>query len=255
MMTDELTRSYPLSNERGRDVRAGHLRGWGLEFGDLSTSIQSDHVWQLALKLAVERGTLLPVAKLANIYLILKYAVPRTGALNVIEFGSFKGGCAVFMATLLREWGREGKVLALDTYEGMPKTDATLDLHSEGDFRDCDEAGLRKFIADNNLSSQVELAKGLFDQTLPGIIASGMKFALAHCDCDIYSGVKYVCCEVDKYLIEGGHMVFDDPLFGSCLGAFTAVEEELIQDRRLYAEQVYPHLVYRLPPLPVDPVG
>jgi hypothetical protein len=46
---------------------------------------------------------------------------------------------------------------------------------------------------------------------------------------------------------EGGYIVFDDPLFGSCLGAFQAVEELLIRRDGHSAEQVYPHLLYRYP--------
>src|SRR5258706_3885600 len=250
MLDRELTGSYPLSVERGRDIRAGHLRGWGIEFGKIiESTISVDPIWQKALAAATRRGTLLPPAKLANLYLILRYAIPQQGPVNVIEFGSFKGGAAVFFATLLQELGREGKVLALDTFEGMPKTDSTLDLHSEGDFKDCDFPGLINFVKTEGLSGRLELVKGRFEQTLPGILAGGTRFVLIHCDCDIYSGVKYVCQKADQLLVPGGHLVFDDPLYGSCLGAFTAVEEELIQTRRLHAEQVFPHLVYRIPAL------
>ena len=45
------------------------------------------------------------------------------------------------------------------------------------------------------------------------------------------------------------HVVFDDPLHGSCLGAFDAVQELMIRELDLTAEQVYPHLVFRCPPL------
>ncbi|MGC8908947.1 MAG: hypothetical protein ACP5M0_16110 [Desulfomonilaceae bacterium] len=44
-------------------------------------------------------------------------------------------------------------------------------------------------------------------------------------------------------------MIFDDPLYGSCLGAFEAVEELVIRNDGLHAEQAFPHLVYRYSPL------
>lgn len=47
----------------------------------------------------------------------------------------------------------------------------------------------------------------------------------------------------------GAHIVFDDPLHGSCLGAFDAVQELLIRELGLTAEQGYPHLVFRYPAL------
>lgn len=250
MFEPALTDPYPLSVERGRDIRAGHLRGWGIEYGNIiEKAIAQDPAWQKAIDAASRRGTLLTAPKLANLYLILRYAVPREGPVNVIEFGSYRGGGAVFFATLLRELGRAGNVLALDTFEGMPKTDAKMDLHGEGDFKECDFPGLVSFVKAEGLDDRVEFVKGRFEQTLPDIVARGMRFALIHCDCDIYSGVKYTCQNAEQLLIPGGHLVFDDPLHGSCLGAFAAVEEELIQERRLYAEQVHPHLVYRVPAL------
>ena len=250
MLDHKLTGSYPIEVFHGRDIRAGHLRGWGLEFGNIVDSdLCRDSVWQIAVAAARARGSLLTQAKLANLYLILRYAVPQDSPLNVIEFGSFKGGGAVFCATVIRELKREGRVFALDTFEGMPQTDSTMDLHSEGDFKDCDLFGLIEYIKAQKLSNNIELVKGRFEKTLPRILLSGIKFAVIHCDCDIYSGVKYVCQNAEDLLVNAGHLIFDDPLHGSCLGAFTAVEEELIQARRMHAEQVYPHLVFRVPPL------
>jgi hypothetical protein len=46
------------------------------------------------------------------------------------------------------------------------------------------------------------------------------------------------------------NFVFDDPLVSSCLGAFEVIESLVIRRDGLYAEQVYPHLVYRTPAAP-----
>lgn len=238
--------TYPLEADRGRDVRAGNLRGWALEYTDIVTSrLQQDEAWQQAVQAATERGSLLNRAKMANLYLLLKYAIPAHGPVNIIEFGSYRGGGIAFFATLLRALGRRGAVYAMDTFEGMPTTDGKLDLHGAGDFNDCDFEGLQAWLKTHELDDRVELVKGRFEDTLPGILRSGMHFSLVHCDCDIYSGVKYVCQTAQQLLVPGGHLVFDDPLHGSCLGAFLAIEEELIQERRMHAEQVFPHLVYR----------
>jgi hypothetical protein len=69
--------------------------------------------------------------------------------------------------------------------------------------------------------------------------------ALVHVDCDIYEPIKYLLRACEPYYESGGYLVFDDPLFSSCIGAFDAMAEDLIRERGLLPEQVYPHLVFR----------
>jgi predicted O-methyltransferase YrrM len=235
---------------RQRDIRAGYLRGCALEFGlnTVAARLDPDPIWSRALALAKARGTLLPFSKLANLYLILRYAI--IGERNVIEFGSFRGGSALFMASILRDIGGRSKVFALDTFEGMPPTDLTRDTHREGEFADCDIAGLEALAAREGLRDHLVTVAGRFENTLPGLLAKGTRFALAHVDCDIYSGVKYATQTVKAAMQPGGYIVFDDALTGSCLGAFDAVAETLIQQDQLLPEQVFPHLVFRYRPLP-----
>jgi macrocin-O-methyltransferase TylF-like protien len=241
-------KNYPLEVHAGRDVGAGHLRGWGLEYSDLYAQLQADPVFQTAYEAALARGTLLTPHKLANLYLIIRYAMAEEAG-DIYEFGSFRGGSAVFMGAILRELRRSAKVYAFDTYEGMPETDPTRDLHCVGDFRDAGYAELLGYIKSQDLEGHVETVRGLFDETLPSILARGGKVGLSHVDCDIYEPIKYVVRTTLPAMSGGSHVVFDDPLHGSCLGAFDAVEELLIRELDLTAEQVYPHLVFRYPPL------
>ena len=81
------------------------------------------------------------------------------------------------------------------------------------------------------------------------VVAVGRRIALAHIDCDIYDGVLYGIQASRPHMVPDGYFVFDDPLHGSCLGAMQAIEETLLQEDRLFAEQMYPHPVYRYPPL------
>lgn len=241
-----VTQYYPLQMKDGRDVRSGHLRGWALEYADIQKQlIEPDPHWIKASGLARKRGTLMSEVKMANLFLIIKYALRGVEPLNIIEFGSYRGGGAVFFSALLEVLGRPGTVHALDTFGGMPATNPDMDLHGEGDFNDCDLPGLRKFLAAEGLAHRVELHQGLFVETLPGIEAAGTKFGLMHCDCDIYEGVLYSCERHVKFMLPEGFLVFDDPLHGSCLGAFAAIEEVLISNMGLRAEQVFPQLVYR----------
>lgn len=242
--------SYPLQVSNGRDIGAGHTRGCWLEFSGLATALtQDDPIFVEAMRAASARGTLLSANKLANLYLILRYAMPDPRA-HIFEFGSYMGGSAVFMATALKLLKREARVFAFDTFEGMPETDPVRDLHRAGDFADSKFDGLVQYIADNDLRTHITLVKGRFDETLPGILAQEQQGpGLLHIDCDIYEPIKYVIRTCLPRLGAGSHIVLDDPLHGSCLGAFDAVQELLIRELDLTAEQAYPHLVFRYPSL------
>jgi hypothetical protein len=245
--------SYPIEAHAGRDIGAGHLRGWGLEYGPVYEQVAADPVFIAAYQAAVDRGTLLTPHKLANLYLIIRYAMREDGG-DIYEFGSFRGGSAVFMATILRRLNRSAKVFAFDTYEGMPETDLTRDLHRAGDFTDTGYRELLGYIAAQGLEPHVETVRGRFDETLPGILARGGRVGLSHIDCDIYEPIKFVVRTAAPAMVPASHIVFDDPLHGSCLGAFDAVQELLIREMNLTAEQAYPHLVFRCSPLDSPPI-
>lgn len=235
--------------DRGRAIELGHLRGWGLEYGSLKQEIAAQPDYMEALALAHSRGSLLTPAKLMNLYLMLKFGLPMLEAGDIVEFGSYKGGSAIFMASLLRSMGATRHVYALDTYAGMPQTDAVRDLHRKGDFIDTDIDDFRRGIAAAGLGEWVTPVQGVFSDTFPTLLAPDGKIALAHVDCDIYDGVKYAVEVSRPRMVKDGYVVFDDPLHGSCLGAMQAIEETLLHEDRLFAEQMYPHPVYRYPPL------
>lgn len=246
---------YPVAPQGGRDIGAGHLRGWGLEFGELlETRIVRDPLYQEALQAASDRRTLLTAYKLANLYLIVRYGLQRIDG-DIHEFGSFSGGSAVFMATLLKRLGRSAKVYAYDTFEGMPETDPVRDMHQRGDFADAGYAQLLEYVATTGLDTHLETVKGRFDQTLPAMLARVGPIALAHVDCDIYEAIRYTVRTCRPKMAGGAYLVFDDPLHGSCLGAFDAVQEVVIREWGWTAEQAYPHLVFRAPGVEAGSAG
>lgn len=216
-----------------------------MEFaGLLETYIRQDPLYQKAIDFSLKRGTLLPEHRRANLYLIIRYALGSSRG-DIFEFGSFRGGSAVFMASLLRDLGRATKVYAFDTFQGMPKIDPNHDLHREGDFQDADLPGLQKFVAENDLEKHLFPIPGRFEKTLPPLLNKNTIMSLVHVDCDIYEPIKYVLSTCRPYIETGGYLVLDDPLTSSCIGAFDAAAEELIMRQSLLPEQVYPHLVFR----------
>lgn len=226
----------------GRSARDGYQRGWGLMHAGLAEKVAADPLYRAAVE-ASGGWSLMVEAKRMNLFLILTAFSDRLDGRDVIEFGSYRGGNALFMAHVMKALAPKAKVYACDTYAGMPATDAERDLHGAGDFSEASYEALAKRRDKLKLKNLV-IVKGLFQDTFPGIAKSKPRFGLAHIDCDIYSGVKYAQDEVWPFMAKGGYVVYDDADAPSCIGATEAVEE-LVMERRLHSEQVWPHWVFR----------
>jgi len=128
-----------------RSPRDGYARGWGLEYGGLREAVLADPLYAEALRLAEGRTIQARDCRL-NLFLILKYFFPpllehsRPG--SIVEFGSYRGGCAIFLAALCELLKLDVRVFGLDTFAGMPPTDKTIDAHFAGNFSDVDLAEL-----------------------------------------------------------------------------------------------------------------
>lgn len=225
---------------KGRAPDDGYRRGWGLQYGDIQSLIEQDDLFQKCISLPTIQP-FLDHSKKCNLFLLLSQYVPLLEDKNVVEFGSFKGGTAIFMSLILREICPEAKVFALDTFEGMPTTDKDVDAHNAGDFSEANLDELRKEISRLNLTNLIPM-KGFFQDTFPSI--SHVKFGLAHLDADIYSSIKYAQDAVWPSMTRGGYIVYDDATISSCIGATEAVEE-LIMERKVHSEQIWPHFVFR----------
>jgi SAM-dependent methyltransferase len=234
---------------KGRNPYEGYLRGAGLQFGNVKDLCVADPDFRKGFELARER-TIVDPYKLMNIYMLFRFFLPKLSEQGAIaEFGCYKGGSCIFMAFLAKRFLGGAKVFGFDTFRGMPPTDRAADLHKAGDFSDVNLPELREYVQRMGLDN-LTFIEGVFDQTLPKTKSEMGKLGLMHIDCDIYEAVGYCYDAAKDLLVPGGYVVFDDPLTASCLGAFEAVEESLVRGDSLSAEQVFPHLVYRYPPLP-----
>jgi SAM-dependent methyltransferase len=204
-----------------------------------------DSDFQAAYDFAASR-TIVTEDKLANIFLLIKYYSPRLPFGHIVEYGSFKGGSAVFMAALAQKFLPNAQVFAFDTFSGMPETDKAIDLHNIGDFREVDLNGLRKYVEQIGLQN-LHFVQGRFEETARPVLQEIQQVTLCHIDCDIRSAIEAAYEATRPYMIPGGYWVFDDPLQPTCLGATEAVEDLLVRRDGLNAEQVYPHLVFRQP--------
>lgn len=177
-----------------------------------------------------------------NLYLLIRDQLRGLESQNIVEFGSYRGGSVLFMATLLKGWFPQARIFTLDTFEGMPETSPKHDQHKLGDFANADLDGFKARAAECGLDNIVYV-KGRIEQTFPELAAQ-YRFGLAHIDVDIYEAVRFAQDAVWPVLVPGGYLVYDDPDHWACLGAAKAAEEFKIE-RQITSEQVWPHWVLK----------
>lgn len=228
---------------KGRCLKDGYTRGIGLRFGDIKEPLLRDKLFNEAYDAAKGR-TIVGLERLMNLYLIIRFYLNKVPSGHIVEFGSYKGGSAIFMAYIAKQLYPDMKVYALDTFAGMPQTDSKKDIHSNGDFKDTCYDDLVEYKNSLNLDN-LEIVKGLFQDTTEYILKEAKNIALTHIDCDIYSAVQYSYDTIKKYLVNEGYIIFDDATAATCIGATEAVEDLLIRRDGLNSEQIYPHFVFR----------
>lgn len=231
----------------GRTPYDGYLRGCGIQYGNVPQLCRADPTFRAANALANNR-TLVTPQNLMNLFLLLKFHLPTLAHGHIAEFGSYKGGSALFLAAAAKALLPNTHVYAFDTYAGMPPTDRAVDLHTAGEFGDVNLDELRATAAAAGLDN-LHFIQGPFEETAAPTLAKAGPIALTHIDCDIHSAICTAYDATKPHMVPGSYVVFDDPLVASCLGAFEAVESLLIQRDRLHAEQIHPHMVFRYPPL------
>jgi Macrocin-O-methyltransferase (TylF) len=229
----------------GRNLKDGYIRGCGLQFGNIANLCAADPLFVRAYALTKGR-TAVTDNNLLNLFLLIKFYLPRLPPGDIAEFGSFRGGSAIFMAVVAQELCPGTKVYGFDSFAGMPPTDARRDAHKAGDFGETSVQEIRLF-AENSGVRNLELIQGMFEESIPRELPSIGPLRLSHIDCDLYDGVMASYEGSRTKMVPGGYIVFDDPLVSSCLGAFEAIENLVIRRDGLCAEQVFPHLVYRAP--------
>jgi predicted O-methyltransferase YrrM len=251
--TGEYPFFFPPENEikNGRSAWDSYARGWGIEFGGLRDDVLADPVYREAYALANGRTIQAENCRI-NVFLILKYFLPKllkeNASGSIVEFGSFRGGSAIFFAAVCERLGLDVKVYGLDTFQGMPTTDKAIDAHNTGDFGDVDLDELRGYVRQCGLEQSLEFLRGTFEETAPGLLGRANPVLLSHIDCDIQSSVAFAWEAVKAHMRPGGYVVFDDAHASGCLGATEAVEDLVIRRDGLNCEQIWPHFVFRVWP-------
>ncbi len=222
----------------------GTQRAVGIADGILRGLVLRDPLFRQALA-AMNGRSIVTIDRLINIFLILKFHLNSGCAgSDIVEFGSYMCGSAIFMAYLASRLYPGMNIYALDTFEGMVLTDKRIDAHNEKDFADADMEEIVEYLGEAGITNLIPV-KGPFEQTASVTLAGCKGVCLAHIDCDIYDSVVCSYQAVKPHMVDGGYIIFDDATTGTCLGATKAVEDILYHQERKHTEQMYPHMVFR----------
>jgi hypothetical protein len=223
-----LTRAHeniPSSFVAGRNVVAGYARGWGLQFGTLFDELQRDPIYQEATELMGEVITSSHV-HFMNLLLILKYGLKNLKG-DIIDLGAYASE-ALFLACVAKRLGFQGRIYALNRCENINQ----LERYQE-------DLGLTNLI----------IVQGEAMENIPKILEKSGPIVLAHLDCYSYDCLTHLITALKKKMHrEGGYLVFSGFYHLSSIEAFHAIED-FIQEESVFAEQNYPHFVYRFPHL------
>ena len=132
---------------------------------------------------------------------VLKYVfehdcVARDNECMWLEFGVATGKSINIISNYTKD-----TVYGFDSFEGLPEK--WRDGFDKGAF---DNKGVLP-----EVNSNVELIKGLFDETLVYFLKEkNKKISFIHVDCDLYSSTKYVLDCVKPYLSDNCVIVFDE---------------------------------------------
>ena len=179
----------------------------------------------------VEPHTLLMKAQVRSIFDRLVEVRHLAG--DCIEFGGFRGGLSFFLGLCLRDLGLAKRVFMLDSFQGLPQTDAALDGPFERGMMASDLQSVLRLRAALGLDAMVEVRAGWFEDSLAQMPPAA-QFCLAHLDADVYGSTKTALRYVLPRLAPGGAVVLDDCLFFGATGVLQAATEMLGRDLHLH---------------------
>lgn len=179
----------------------------------------------------VEQHTLLMMAQVRSIFDRLVEVRHLPG--DCIEFGGYRGGLSFFLGLCIREMRLAKRVIMLDSFQGLPPTDAALDGPFEQGMMASDLEEVLQLRAALGLDDVVEIRAGWFEETL-GELPAAAQFCLAHLDADTYDGTKTALRYLLPRLAPGGAVVLDDCLFYGASGVAQAAQEEIGKELHLH---------------------
>jgi len=146
-----------------------------------------------------------------------------------MEFGVYSGTTINYIAA-----NRDWEVHGFDSFEGLPEA-----------WRDGFDRGTFKMDGLPEVRDNVRLHKGWFCDTLPAFLDAlpdrQQPVAYLHVDCDLYSSTKTIFQELDRNIVPGTVIVFDEYFNydGWEDGEFKAFQEFVAQNKASYRYLTY----------------
>ena len=173
--------------------------------------------------------TMIGLRRLGNIQLCVQDVLRRKVPGDLIETGVWRGGATIFMRAILKAHGdTRRKVWVADSFQGLPRPDASNYPHDAGDTLYSYEqlAIPLERVRDNFalyglLDAQVAFLKGWFRDTLPA--APIERLAVARLDGDMYESTMDALVHLYPKLSIGGYLIVDD--YGCIPACRQAVED------------------------------
>ncbi len=112
----------------------------------------------------------------------------------IIEAGAFQCGTTLFMAKFLHKMGKQPRIYALDTFQGIPKAKDEDKKYGfvfdEGIFTQAQLSKISKRLKKERVHEWITLVPGLIEETLPRILEKEKEISLLFLDTDQYAGTK-----------------------------------------------------------------
>ena len=143
---------------------------------------------------------------------VIASLLSQTNAGAVVECGAYLGGTKILMGALLRQWSDPRPILTFDTFEGMPapvsKDGDTV--YVAGLFTETSHAHIIKLVAQHDLTSRINIYKGLVQDNLPGALQQHGAISFALVDTDQYLGTIESLKQIVPRLATSGLIIVDD---------------------------------------------
>ncbi|WP_406292866.1 TylF/MycF family methyltransferase [Embleya sp. NBC_00888] len=161
--------------------------------------------------------TMIGMRRFENVESCVKQVLADGVPGDLIETGVWRGGTCIFMRAILKAHDvTDRKVWVADSFQGMPRPDATghqgdreLASHRYNTFMATDIATVRRnFERYELLDDRVELLPGWFRDTLP--TAPIERLAVLRLDSDLYESTMDTLVHLYPKLSPGGFVIIDD---------------------------------------------
>jgi cephalosporin hydroxylase/glycosyltransferase involved in cell wall biosynthesis len=213
------------------------------------------------IRTQVRPFTLLSEARLYSLYAITKQICLEDVIGNFVECGTFKGGAAALMASVIKRYSqRPRKLYAFDTFDGMPEPSeidrhqgihANDTLYGVGTLKAPIAENLNRIAEHLGVTEIIEPVQGLFADTLPIFRDKIGAIALLHADGDWYESTMDILNNLYESVVVGGLIQVDD--YGHWEGCRAAIHDfERVRDLEFNLEKIDYTGVRFLKPAPSD---